>query len=346
MGEGEDFDVDIELDKLLKVVTDKEYIKEEIPGEDEPFEEITDGAYIDSFGVSFSNSFVKELGDWKKTLFWDENWTGSGSLKDRFNRLYRLESNKQALISDRIKRDGSNFIGNWCWSRTVSGRTGAELSALDRLIESCRLESDRPDRWVWNLSSNGSFTSKTMTSIIEEKLLPRGTHLFETLRNYLVPKKVEVFIWRSRKKRLATLVELDKRGIDLHSVRCPLCDDDVESVDHALIFCKHAFEVWRRVFDWWGVSMGSSLSIMEMFHAHSNITMSDIGFKIWQAVIWTCGYLIWWNRNQMTFHKKCWSPPVALCEVQVKTFEWISKRCKKKDLVWHEWLHNPQNLIL
>ncbi|XP_071727306.1 uncharacterized protein [Rutidosis leptorrhynchoides] len=145
--------------------------------------------------------------------------------------------------------------------------------------------------------------------------------MVETLRNNFIPKKVEIFIWRSRKKRIPTLIELDKRGIDLHSVRCPLCDDGVESVDYALLFCKKVFEIWEKVFKWWGFNVFSSASLCEILQGSSIGAMTDLGSKIWQAVLWSCCYLIWWNRNQLVFNKKCWTTLVALCEIQLKTFE-------------------------
>ncbi|XP_071704650.1 uncharacterized protein [Rutidosis leptorrhynchoides] len=160
------------------------------------------------------------------------------------------------------------------------------------------------------------------------KELNVGTNIVETLRNNFIPKKVEIFIWRSRKKRIPTLVELDKRGIDLHSVRCPLCDDEVESVDLALLFCKEVFGIWEKVFKWWGLNVFSSASLFEILQGSSIGNMTTLGSKIWQAVLWSCCYLIWWNRNQMVFNKKCWTTPVALCEIQLKAFEWIGKRCK------------------
>ncbi|XP_071705301.1 uncharacterized protein [Rutidosis leptorrhynchoides] len=253
----------------------------------------------------------------------------------------RLESNMDATVCDRITWDGEKSVGNWGWSRSPMGRAIGELEELNMLISSVCLKPTDVDSWKWSLANNGVFAVKNLSVIIDDKLLSAGTNVLETLRNNLVPKKVEVFVWRARKKRLPSLTELDHRGIDLHSTRYPLCNDDVESVDHALMFCKFAFDVWCKVFDWWGINLSSSLSIIELFWGTSSITMSDLGSMIWQAVIWVSGYLIWRNRNQKVFNNKCWSPPVALCEIQVKTYEWIAKRCKAKDIDWHNWFHNP-----
>ncbi|XP_071708422.1 uncharacterized protein [Rutidosis leptorrhynchoides] len=157
-------------------------------------------------------------------------------------------------------------------------------------------------------------------------------------------KKIEVFVWRTNKKRLPVLIELDKRGIDLHSVRCPLCDDDIESVNHSLILCKHAFDVWSKVFDWWGRGGIPFVNVEDMF-TDAGQTNTRVGKSIWKAVIWVTSYLIWKNRNQKVFANKSWNTPMALNEIQIKSYQWIAKRCKAKSMDWHTWLHNPQGFL-
>ncbi|XP_071740708.1 uncharacterized protein [Rutidosis leptorrhynchoides] len=238
------------------------------------------------------------------------------------------------------------MAGCWEWVRMPSGRTLSEFNELCSLISKGSLSPSKSDSWRWGLSSNGIFMTNKLSKLIDLKNLHQGTNVFESLRNDLIPKKVEVFVWKARKKRLPSLVELDKRVIDLHSVRCKICDDVVESVDHTLIFCKVAFEIWTKVCEWWGINRIPSLSVNEIFQGSSPVAMSDLESKIWQAVTWTCGYLIWWNRNQKTFSNKVWSVPVALCEIQVKSFEWIAKRCRKRSIDWHNWIHNPHVFLV
>ncbi|XP_071729054.1 uncharacterized protein [Rutidosis leptorrhynchoides] len=138
-------------------------------------------------------------------------------------------------------------------------------------------------------------------------------------------------------------MELDKRGLDLHGVRCPLCDDDLETVDHSLIFCKHVIDVWDRVYKWWNMDSFFNYSIIEICGTPVSNTnsMSKFGKKIWQEVNWIGLYLIWKKQNAKVFRNKCWNTPVALNEIQAKMFEWISARAKGKSIDWLTWLSNP-----
>ncbi|XP_071738832.1 uncharacterized protein [Rutidosis leptorrhynchoides] len=210
---------------------------------------IKTGFDINEIGLPFRNFFVKELGNGGSTSFWNDSWNGNEVLKTKFKRLSRLDSDINASVKDRVIWGGTRGVGNWSWTREPFGRAMDELHTLNGIISGAVLNAKKIDTWRWSSGSNGVFNTKALTDMINSKLLTSSDTNCETLRNKLVPKKVEVFVWRARKLRLPVLMELDKRGIDLHSVRCPLCDDDVETFNHSLILCINAFEVWCKVFD-------------------------------------------------------------------------------------------------
>ncbi|XP_071713273.1 uncharacterized protein [Rutidosis leptorrhynchoides] len=237
----------------------------------------------------------------------------------------------------------TNSLGYSDWSprRTRSLVIGSSFHQAKLLQCGFSFNHHEKDQWTWSLSSNGRFAVKLLSGAIDEQILPNISIPIETLRNNLVPKKVEIFVWRALKRRLPVRMELDKKGIDLHSVRCPICDDDMETVEHSLIFCKHSLDLWNRVFEWWHLGNFSNLSINEILRGNSSTQMSNFGNKIWQAVEWVCAYYIWKNRNNKVFRDKCWNTPVALSEIQVKSFDWISNRSKGRNLEWLTWLSNP-----
>lgn len=63
-------------------------------------------------------------------------------------------------------------------------------------------------------------------------------------------KKVSIATWRIDQKRLPTRVNLDKIGVDLHSIRSPLCDDVLETKSHLFLNCKIAAELWNPILNW------------------------------------------------------------------------------------------------
>ncbi|XP_071732121.1 uncharacterized protein [Rutidosis leptorrhynchoides] len=76
---------------------------------------IKNGDNICEIGIPFRNLFDKVIGDGGSTSFWNCSWNGSEVLKDKFKRLWRLETNMDALVKDRIIWDRSNWVGNWAY---------------------------------------------------------------------------------------------------------------------------------------------------------------------------------------------------------------------------------------
>ncbi|XP_071688327.1 uncharacterized protein [Rutidosis leptorrhynchoides] len=109
---------------------------------------------------------------------------------------------------------------HWGWSRSPTGRALGELETLSNLINSFVFDHSETDAdsWRWKIAPNGKFTTEVLNETIEGKFNEGRSLHMETERNYLTPKKIEIFIWRARLRRLAVRVELDKRGVDLHSV--------------------------------------------------------------------------------------------------------------------------------
>ncbi|XP_071712395.1 uncharacterized protein [Rutidosis leptorrhynchoides] len=174
---------------------------------------ISAGNAIQDLHVDFKNSFVKKIGDGSTTSFWNEQWVGDTKLSTLFPRLYRLESLKEAVISDRISFANTGPTFNWAWSRQPSGRSLNELDCLVDLIAGVPFDRDKADSWVWTLASNQQFTIKRLTNFVDEQLLQQAEQQHETIRNNLVPRKIEIFVWRVRKKRIPVRVELDKRSV-------------------------------------------------------------------------------------------------------------------------------------
>ena len=56
--------------------------------------------------------------------------------------------------------------------------------------------------------------------------------------------KAKVFGWRVLLDRLSTRVNLEHRGVNLSCNLCPLCNKEVESIQHLLITCEVTQRLW------------------------------------------------------------------------------------------------------
>ncbi|XP_071714443.1 uncharacterized protein [Rutidosis leptorrhynchoides] len=57
---------------------------------------------LTKLGCDITNMFVKRIGAGSETFFWHDKWIGDTVLKKAFPRLFRLDSNKMAMVSDRM----------------------------------------------------------------------------------------------------------------------------------------------------------------------------------------------------------------------------------------------------
>ena len=67
---------------------------------------------LNKVGVHFSSSFGKEVGSGAGTSFWEHRWLGNFLLKNRFSRLYNLETEKEVTISSLGAWRGEGRYGN------------------------------------------------------------------------------------------------------------------------------------------------------------------------------------------------------------------------------------------
>ncbi|XP_071708323.1 uncharacterized protein [Rutidosis leptorrhynchoides] len=219
-----------------------------------------------------------------------------------------------------LKTSLRGYIG---WSVTKLFRIASEFVLLAAQLDGAIIDLHRSDGWKWSWGNNGVYSVNNLVELIDGTTLASHSDSMETLRNRLVPKKIEVFIWRERRGRILVRLELDKRGIDLHSTRCPVCDDDLESVEHILFSCKFAKDIWDKVLNWWGYSLANFI-YSDIFDGTFGALASDNKRLIWQALCWCVTYSLWKSRNSKVFKNKTDSAAVLFSEIQVISFEWIS----------------------
>nr|GEZ28141.1 RNA-directed DNA polymerase, eukaryota, reverse transcriptase zinc-binding domain protein [Tanacetum cinerariifolium] len=109
-----------------------------------------------------------------------------------------------------------------------------DLTDLSSLLSHLRL-LEVHDVWECTVDKTRSFTVKGMRSHIMNQSTVTGLTPFRW--NRILPIKVNTLCWRIINLRLPTRLNLDYRGVDLDSVRCPICDNDIENEEHLFVHC-------------------------------------------------------------------------------------------------------------
>ncbi|GJW56754.1 RNA-directed DNA polymerase, eukaryota [Tanacetum coccineum] len=108
------------------------------------------------------------------------------------------------------------------------------------------------DRWVWNLESSGDFSVSSIRKVIDEKRFPSVCSKTRWVK--YVSIKVNVLAWKIKIDGLPTRFNISRRGIDIHSILCPVCDGGVESSEHLFFRCHLSKQIARKVSLWWNVA--------------------------------------------------------------------------------------------
>ncbi|GKD11116.1 RNA-directed DNA polymerase, eukaryota, reverse transcriptase zinc-binding domain protein, partial [Tanacetum coccineum] len=171
-------------------------------------------------------------------------------------------------------------------TREPRGRGKGELKELESILHNIIIGSSCRDTWKWSLAENGVFSVKVLSDLVDEKYLDTGCNGNTTLLNKIVPKKINVFVWSALRGRLPVRVELDKKGIDIPNILCPMCDETVETIDHALVLCNKSMRIWLKFFEWWDYGFADSFTTTDMLrHEGGNLVSSNIKV-LWEAVMW------------------------------------------------------------
>ncbi|PWA92456.1 RNA-directed DNA polymerase, eukaryota, Reverse transcriptase zinc-binding domain protein [Artemisia annua] len=176
-------------------------------------------------------TLVRKVGNGSSIKFWVDEWVDNQPLKDRFNRLFYLESNKNCMINERWV-DGS---WRWEWRRQIRGGRGQEqLQQLLDLLQNMHLSNDM-DKFSWSLDPSDDFLLSSTRAHIDDNTLSSG--ILATRWSNYIPRKVNIFIWRLVLDKLPTRHNLSIRGLELESLICPICHRSVETTSHRFIGC-------------------------------------------------------------------------------------------------------------
>lgn len=75
------------------------------------------------------------------------------------------------------------------------GRAATDLDQLSNTLSTSTLDKDGNDRMTWKLDPSGDFNVKTLSNIIQDKLLKVSSNANDFKWNNFIPGKVNISIW-------------------------------------------------------------------------------------------------------------------------------------------------------
>ncbi|XP_035843953.1 uncharacterized protein LOC110931403 [Helianthus annuus] len=251
---------------------------------------------------SLSCFMCGDLGNGRELMFWLDPWLLPTPLKDELPSLFRLEANKFCKVKDRMVRPVSNPNGKWEW-RSVPNSSSelAEWSKLYALLQSVDLV-DRADRWLWSGVGSIGFSVGAVKRLFFINLDFSSRFVWDWCK--WLPKKCNLFAWRAELDRIPTREALKKRGVQIEDDSCPLCNLEVESVDHLFTSCGVTSVIWQKVQAWCKSSNLFVFSFRDILEVHKWVGLDGHRKEVFHGIsILTC-WMIWRARNDLIFSGK------------------------------------------
>ncbi|GJY15782.1 RNA-directed DNA polymerase, eukaryota, reverse transcriptase zinc-binding domain protein [Tanacetum coccineum] len=158
--------------------------------------------------------------------------------------------------------------------------------------------SDQGDSWLWTLDSSRSSVA-SVRYLVDSKTLDTAPNATRWIHH--IPIKVNIFIWKLMFNKLPSKVNLDRRGIDVNSIVCPIFQMDIETINHIFFSCDVALDLWAKLARWWDFDIPICANIFEWFDWIGTLQLSNKLKDYLEGVGGTLMWSIWSFRNRLIF---------------------------------------------
>jgi hypothetical protein len=269
---------------------------------------------------NFRRFFKYDPGEGSKIRFWEDVWCGDRSLKEEFPGLHSIARFKEASIADNMEYSSDSIQWNIQFSRLFHDWEVGELAAFYKCLYDYKLQGEGRDKLWWVPSRKGVFEVKSFY----RALSPRGSVSFpwKSVWKSKAPPRVAFFVWTAVHSKILTLDNLGRRGLVVVN-RCWLCETDGESVDHLLLNCAVARDLWITFFARFGLCWVMPCSIKELLASWWTVgrTRSTV---VWKMVPHCILWCIWREQNNRCFEGLSRTREELLHFFLVTLFSWTT----------------------
>ncbi|GKC26012.1 RNA-directed DNA polymerase, eukaryota [Tanacetum coccineum] len=251
-----------------------------------------------------------------KSLFGHHGGVHAGSIWINILKVSCELEKKNVHLDDFLKREVDDGL------ETRNLRGGAEKEqwvTLLSLLET-RVSSNQRDRWIWTGDGDGIYSVKWLKEM---------------------PAKVNIFIWRMLLDKLPTRMNLMTRGITVRSNKCGICDTKDETINHLMLHCDLARDVWALVGRWWSLDFPSVLTIRELISWVDDTHLHTLAKKVLHVIVGTMAWSIWNFRNRNVFQEEKPKKALLFYSIVSTSFFWLSNRNNKFRINWIGFLQDP-----
>ncbi|GJZ90509.1 RNA-directed DNA polymerase, eukaryota, partial [Tanacetum coccineum] len=215
--------------------------------------------------------------------------------QDLYPRIYALETCKFVKVGTKLTQSSLDF------SFRRKPRGGIEQEQYEALLVQVQDVNLVPvsDRWKWSLENSGDFSVASVRKMLDDKMLPDVTTKTRWIK--LVPIKVNVHAWKVKIDSLPTRFNISRRGMDIESITCSICDNEVESSSHLFFKCNMVRDIIRKITRWWDITYIEADSYEDWLNWLVNLRLSSNYKQALEGVFYVMWWHVWQYRNKYIF---------------------------------------------
>jgi hypothetical protein len=251
---------------------------------------------IRSRWATFSKFVVFKVGDGSLIRFWDDVWCAEEPLKMAYPELYRIACVKDAPVADFVQVRDNAVHWEVTFTRLAQDWELESISSFFDLLYSANIISSEKDKMCWKPARSKGFQVKSFYTQLTSS--GPGCFPWKSIWKAKVPPRVAFFVWTAALGKILTADNLRRRGMIVVSWCC-MCKADGESVDHLLLHCPYAKELWDMIFGLFGLQWVMPKRVIDLFSCwYGSVGRHSV---IWKAIPHCIMWCLWRERNARIF---------------------------------------------
>lgn len=157
---------------------------------------------------------------------------------------------------------------------------------------------------------------------------PQNQPVTKFIWNSLSIPKHGFIVWLMWKGRLMTRARMIQLGMSIDNGLCPVCSEELETIDHLFVSCRFAKEIWSEIWKWTG-ERTTNLKPSRWSSLQYSWKWKSWKRSIMFAIIHAVFYGIWQARNKLIFQGEDVNCQI-LCRRVKQEVQWRVQDSKRK----------------
>ena len=206
--------------------------------------------HIISAWMNFSKLHLFDAGDGTRVKFWKHVWCGDRTLQEAFPELYCISRTKDSSVAEVMCCSSGRIHWAAKFRRPPQDWEQESFDLFMDMVYSSKVRGLGPDWVCWKPARSRVFEARGFyLSFYPPTLL---SFPWRMIWQSKVPPRVVFFSWSASLGKILTTDNLRKRRV-LVLDWCYMCKNCGEPVDHLLLHCPIACELWSLVFCLFGI---------------------------------------------------------------------------------------------